>query len=73
MGPLRNYRLPDGTTRQYRDGEQPAGSVLVGKVVKHTPAVRAEMAASARAEAKAAAGEKKPTRRTRRKAPEKAE
>lgn len=28
MAPLKVYKLPDGTTRQYREGEQPEGAVL---------------------------------------------
>ena len=41
MAPLKNYRLPDGTTRQYREGEQPAGSAEVAVAVKQTPESRA--------------------------------
>jgi hypothetical protein len=51
MGPLRNYRLPDGTTRQYREGEQPSGSALVEKAVKQTPEERAARAAARRKKA----------------------
>lgn len=28
MGPLKNYKLPDGTVRQYREGNQPKDAVL---------------------------------------------
>lgn len=41
MGPLKNYKLADGTTRQYREGEQPEGAVRVEKAVKQTPESRA--------------------------------
>lgn len=54
MGPLRNYKLPDGTTRQYRDGEQPDGAVEVKTAVKETPESRAAKApAKRRAQRKA--------------------
>lgn len=54
MGPLRNYRLADGTTRQYREGEQPEGSVVVERAVKQTPESRASKAADKRRAAKKA-------------------
>ena len=41
MNPLRSYKLPDGTVRQYREGEQPAGSVLAAvRIRKQTPESR---------------------------------
>ncbi|MBQ9005969.1 MAG: hypothetical protein IJ092_06315 [Atopobiaceae bacterium] len=52
MGPLRNYRLPDGTTRQYRDGEQPEGAVVVETAAKQTPESRAAKAPARRRAAK---------------------
>ena len=52
MGPLRNYKLPDGTTRQYREGEQPEGAVSVETAVKQTPESRATKAAAKRRTAK---------------------
>lgn len=58
MEPLRNYKLADGTVRQYRKGEQPSGAVLVETVAKQTPEARAAKA---------------PAKRTRRKPSEKAE
>jgi hypothetical protein len=48
MGPLRNWKLPDGTTRQYREGEQPAGAVAVTTAAKQTPETRAAKAAARR-------------------------
>jgi hypothetical protein len=48
MGPLRNYKLPDGTTRQYREGEQPAGAVAVETASKQTPETRASRARRAK-------------------------
>lgn len=46
---MRNYRLPDGTTRQYREGEQPACAVAVATAAKpETPEKRAASAASRR-------------------------
>ena len=41
MGPLKNYLLMDGTTRQYREGEQPDGSVEVDSAAKQAPKPRA--------------------------------
>lgn len=51
MAPLKNYKLPDGTTRQYRAGEQPAGAIEVGvrKPAKQTPEARAAEAPAKRA------------------------
>lgn len=46
MKPLKNYKLPDGTTRQYREGEQPETAVEVKMAVKQTPEKRASKAAS---------------------------
>ena len=51
MGPLRNYKLPDGTTRQYREGDQPECAVVVeAKAVtaKQTPETRAAKAPAKR-------------------------
>lgn len=48
MGPLRIYKLLDGTTRQYREGEQPEGSVLVEVAKKQTPETRAAKAPAKR-------------------------
>lgn len=53
MGPLRNYKLPDGTTRQYREGEQPSGAVAVATADKQTPESRAASAPAKRRAAKA--------------------
>lgn len=53
MGPLKNYRLPDGTTRQYREGEQPAGAAEVKVAAKQTPEARAQKAPAKRAARKA--------------------
>lgn len=52
MGPLKVYKLPDGTTRQYREGEQPEGSVSVEVAAKQTPESRATKAAAKRRTAK---------------------
>lgn len=52
MGPLKNYKLPDGTTRQYREGEQPAGSAEVAIAAKQTPESRAAKAPAKRRAAK---------------------
>lgn len=41
MGPLKNYKLPDGTTRQYREGEQPANAIEVKPAAKQSPESRA--------------------------------
>lgn len=40
MGPLKVYKLLDGTTRQYREGEQPEGAVEVRIAAKETPESR---------------------------------
>lgn len=49
MGPLKNYLLMDGTTRQYREGEQPEGSVEVKVATgKQTPESRAAKAPAKR-------------------------
>ena len=53
MAPLRNYKLPDGTTRQYREGEQPSGAVAVAIAAKQTPESRAAKAPAKRRAAKA--------------------
>lgn len=48
MGPLKNYKLPDGTTRQYREGEQPSCAVEAKTAVKQTPEARAAKASARR-------------------------
>lgn len=51
MKPLRIYKLADGTTRQYREGEQPLGAALVAvsdPAGKQTPEKRAAKAARTR-------------------------
>jgi hypothetical protein len=41
MVALRNYKLPDGTTRQYREGEQPECAVAVATAAPvQTPEAR---------------------------------
>jgi hypothetical protein len=58
MGPLRNYKLLDGTTRQYREGEQPEGAVVVEvRSNVQTPESRASKA-PAKAAAKRGAARK---------------
>lgn len=50
---LRNYKLPDGTTRQYREGEQPQAAILVETAAgKQTPESRAAKAPAKRRAAK---------------------
>lgn len=48
MAPLRVYKLTDGTTRQYREGEQPEGAVRVETAAKQTPETRAAKAPAKR-------------------------
>ena len=54
MAPLRVYKLPDGTTRQYREGEQPAAAVPAAAAAKQTPESRAAKPAAKRAAKKGA-------------------
>ena len=54
MKPMRIYKLADGTTRQYREGEQPEGSVVVEVAGKQTPESRAAKAPARRRAAKKA-------------------
>lgn len=55
MTPIKNYKLADGTVRQYHEGMQPKGAVRVGTAAaRQTP----EKAAAKRtAKAKAAKAE----------------
>lgn len=53
MASLRNYKLPDGTTRQYIEGEQPECAVRVETAAgKQTPESRAAKAPAKRRAAK---------------------
>ena len=54
MGPLKNYKLPDGTTRQYREGEQPKDAVLADAKAEQ-PKAEAPAKAVARKTARKAA------------------
>ena len=55
---LRIYKLPNGRTYQYEEGEQPADAVLVGRAAEQpeTPEKRASKAASRKRAAKKAEG-----------------
>lgn len=54
MAALKVYKCADGTTRQYRDGEQPAGAVEVKLAAVQTPESRAAKAPAKRARKKPA-------------------
>lgn len=56
MKPLKVYKVADGTTRQYREGEQPKGAVEVKLSAAQTPEERAAKAPAKRTRKKPAQG-----------------